>query len=1633
MRRLVILSLLVCLTALLAVSPLWAQSGGVSPMCASGCHPYSVSVTPAGTPDTTSLNSSGNVVTFTVINNGTNADEYTLTCPVTGGITCTNLSTTDLPLAAGHSAQVQATFSVGSSFGWIELQATGEGASNTGWYVVTGDNGGSPVSVTPTLARDTVLANGTLDSVQFQVTNTGTLHTGHYALTYSCTTITCPSSNNPNPAGPLTLNPQASASVWVKYYHASSLSTGQISLTAADTLNDIATGNHYVTSVVPATPSVALHNLNNANQDRGLCLTLGAGQASGLSCGDLFVTHAMPTYRTMSRNRQLTLFYNSAAAAPRPTVAVWVSNASGTQPPSAVRARLTINGVVRDSATYNSWSAGATRQIVLAWVTDTTSGLYPFTLTVRNIYPFGSYETSVSDTLIVVNRAHSEFGAGWWVDGVEQIISQPGNRMLWLGGDASAAVYEPAGTNAWVRAAGPFRDTLVYNSSTHVYTRTLRHGIQVKFDTTGRHIQTINRAGNTSTFTWSGNPRRLTSIQVPPGVSGTTYTLSYDGSSNLDYINDPASRRLDATVGSGNLAQLLDPDNVAVSFGYDAAHRLTGRTSRRGYATQYYYTNGLHVDSVHVPLKPGAGAPYDTARTRLAWWDERGLAVGNPGGTQTAADTASVYTRFDGPRASIGDSARFWVDRWGAPVQVVGAVNDTTLIARNTSSGLVTRMRGPVGQTWGIAYDARGNVLTINDSTHEGHGTGGFQTATTRYTYHSAQTADSPDSVIDPEQLTTRYVYNAIGEDSLVTAPNGQQTRFLYATGSTAGLVLSVTDLAVRTYEDTTISGWGTSTSYSDLPTSLAYNTLGNLISVTTPKGSVTRYGYNTYTQGIADTNAVGRVTRYYPRPMGVVDSMVQLGDGSDRRLTQFTYDADFNRLTLADPRNMTRGWGYDAAGRDTSMTDDYGQIERHYYGPSGLLDSTRTRVGLIIKRAYDAAGRLTWMAFPATDATYAPADSISYAYDAAGRLTQATNRTGTVARQYYREGTLKQDSTATIGGWNPQTVHQYRYFRDDLRSLYTDMAGGGNTIQLAYTYNAGYLYRLVITWPGGNPGPDTATYTWDGLGRRQQVVLPLHRVPATVNWYYDRDGRLRRIYTTAHTCQYNCINDSAQVDVRYRAYDSVGRVVSITQQVGQNTAIDSAAFDPYGEESYHISMGGRRDFTYDASGSMLSSLQWLNPDRYGRTFVMQAGHNRLYSDSVVDQRGPAYHAKYRYDLNGNRIEDSTISGDPLGYRRSYYDALNRLTSLGSITVTYSCVQDASTATGTVMNNTGTCQYLGNYTLWADAYKYDALGRRLKAPNSYSTGYWSAYNADDEVTWVAGTRIVYGVGRNDPLVVYDTLQPGDPGHRMHYFITDGAGLLLSYVDSAGYDQRVGANHVYEDRAVYASVTANGHSFGATSAQSGATPDLGFFQNRYYDQRTGRWTQEDPIGPAGGVNLYAYVGNNPITYSDPFGLEPLTDKERKALGNTCKTIDCDQIRVHRGNDGAVTNGVRAVVLKASLGAAITLGNDIFLPSSVAHDIPTLAHEVTHAGEYQLDVALGAATGGAAGVVGGIATYYAQGGWDQSTRLFGHNPYALPAVLPAGVPWGSYGFEQRAQIVEDCFLAVAGRCTVSPYHP
>ena len=99
-------------------------------------------------------------------------------------------------------------------------------------------------------------------------------------------------------------------------------------------------------------------------------------------------------------------------------------------------------------------------------------------------------------------------------------------------------------------------------------------------------------------------------------------------------------------------------------------------------------------------------------------------------------------------------------------------------------------------------------------------------------------------------------------------------------------------------------------------------------------------------------------------------------------------------------------------------------------------------------------------------------------------------------------------------------------------------------------------------------------------------------------------------------------------------------------------------------------------------------------------------------------------------------------------------------------------------------------------------------------------------------------------------------------------LTDALGSLLHIVDAAGATT---ATYTYEP---YGAVTHSGTD--NTGFQyTGREVDVGglmYYRARYYNPRTARFISEDPIGLAGGVNLYGYVEGSPTNATDPLGLQ-----------------------------------------------------------------------------------------------------------------------------------------------------------------
>jgi hypothetical protein len=146
------------------------------------------------------------------------------------------------------------------------------------------------------------------------------------------------------------------------------------------------------------------------------------------------------------------------------------------------------------------------------------------------------------------------------------------------------------------------------------------------------------------------------------------------------------------------------------------------------------------------------------------------------------------------------------------------------------------------------------------------------------------------------------------------------------------------------------------------------------------------------------------------------------------------------------------------------------------------------------------------------------------------------------------------------------------------------------------------------------------------------------------------------------------------------------------------------------------------------------------------------------------------------------------------------------------------------------------------------------------------------------------------------------------------------------------------------------------------------------------------------------------------------MDRLTADERAALGTLVARVDCGRVRLHRAG------AWRRAVLWASRNRAIALGNHVFLPDRSAGDLATLAHELTHCGQFQ-------AWGGWRYFTRGAATQLR----DLLHRAFGlgESPYAYR--LEEGKPFDAYGMEQQGQIVEDSYRGHPAALAVSPYRP
>ncbi|HJS42571.1 MAG TPA: RHS repeat-associated core domain-containing protein, partial [Gemmatimonadales bacterium] len=247
-----------------------------------------------------------------------------------------------------------------------------------------------------------------------------------------------------------------------------------------------------------------------------------------------------------------------------------------------------------------------------------------------------------------------------------------------------------------------------------------------------------------------------------------------------------------------------------------------------------------------------------------------------------------------------------------------------------------------------------------------------------------------------------------------------------------------------------------------------------------------------------------------------------------------------------------------------------------------------------------------------------------------------------------------------------------------------------------------------------------------------------------------------------------------------------------------------------------------------------------------------------------------------------------------------------------------------------------------------EQYRYDALGRRVlvRSRSTDGTGFgyiertvWDGAQILSEIRAMGGDSASGGEMESDNPVGYGQYagKLGRIGYShaggidrpvtvfrdgvavVPYVDWRGTPAMGSYMDGTATSGAcppfpAGRTTVDGEKSAEPCTEWWGSLIGAQTDGSG----LEYMRNRYYDPRTGRFTQEDPIGLAGGLNLYGFANGDPVNFSDPFGLTADTTKgklqvlKEQAIDVLCSLAVCNKVDTDKfaaaAVDGAISLGL-----------------------------------------------------------------------------------------------------------------------------
>ncbi|MFI5934130.1 RHS repeat-associated core domain-containing protein [Actinoplanes sp. NPDC051494] len=722
-------------------------------------------------------------------------------------------------------------------------------------------------------------------------------------------------------------------------------------------------------------------------------------------------------------------------------------------------------------------------------------------------------------------------------------------------------------------------------------------------------------------------------------------TFGYDASGNATTITDTQDRVTTLAYADGRLTSITDPSGRRVLYTYNSAKDLETVTDAAGGVSRFEYS-GDRLSKITTPGGRATTLGYEPDTSRMIDYYEQLNPGASPAESRWTFTYAAGSTKVTDPNGT-------------ASSDTTDGITTHTYETRDR----VTKVTDALGHKRDKKYNANDNVETLTDSlantttfgydpntnnmTSIGIATGAKSTMD----YNSTSHPNAPSGSTDAQGNTLAYSYDSAGNK---TATESSQY---------PGQEINESD-----YNDNGTVNWREDAD--DVRTNYTYDAKGNLTRIDNPSplGDIV-VAPDALSRMAERTDGKGQRTRYEYDALDRVKKITN----HDNTTVLYTYDADGNLTTVADPTGVTvltydgfgrptgktapgggtTSYGYDRNGNLTGFTDAGGTVTYAYDQVNLLKSVQEPGAPKAVTFTYDENNRRRFMYLPTT-----PQITVEMKYDKAGRQTSITATNDATSAKLssftynYTNGNadtaLKQSATDLSG------TTSYSY--DKLSRL--TGADGPGSLDRDYAYDSNY-HRTSKTENG-----TTTSYEYNDA----------HQLTSAGSTTYTYDGNGNTTGSSSGWAfGYNAANQNTSITkpggtplspLTYGGVAQTERRTAGTTTFGTSALgvawakAGSGAAPAVGPDTVDPAPGATDHYTRDNTGGLIS---------------LRSGGARYYY--LVDGLGSVVGLvnstatkvnSYSYDAYGVQLSATQQISNPWRYASGYYDGSTGLTKFGA-------------------------------------------------------------------------------------------------------------------------------------------------------------------------------------------------------------------------------------------------------------------------------------------------------------------------------------------------------------------------------